>query len=92
MRPGALTHPEQLVQRDIEAEEELQCVFGDGSGACEALGAAVQSQGLAHLFEHELLGDVVADGGASNSTVSAKANMYCNIKHGRRRKRGKKIE
>lgn len=61
MRPGALTHAVELVQRNIQAEEELQSVFSDGSGACVALGAAVQAQCLPHLFEHKLLGDVIAE-------------------------------
>lgn len=56
MRSGALAHAVQLVQRDIQAEEELQGVFGDGSGARVAPAAAVQAQGLTHLFEHKLFG------------------------------------
>ena len=56
MRSGALAHAVQLVQRNIQAEEELQGVFGDGSGAGVALVAAVQAQSLTHLFEHELFG------------------------------------
>lgn len=69
MRPGALAHAVQLVQRDVQAEEELQGVFGDGSGACVALGAAVQPQSLAHLFEHELFGEVVAEGCAARCSA-----------------------
>lgn len=61
VRSGALAHAVQLVQRNVEAEEELQGVFGDGSGARVALFAAVQAQSLAHFFEHELFGDVVAE-------------------------------
>lgn len=52
MRARALAHAVQLVQGDVQAEEELQGVFGDGRGTRVALGAAVQSQSLAHLFEH----------------------------------------
>lgn len=61
MRSGALAHAVQLVQRDIQAEEELQGVFGDGSGACVALTAAVQPQSLTHLFEHKLFGYAIAE-------------------------------
>lgn len=61
MRSGALTHAVQLVQRNIQAEEELQGVFGDGSGARVALTAAVQPKSLAHLSEHQLFGYVVAE-------------------------------
>lgn len=61
MRSGALAHAVQFVQRNIQAEEELQRVFGDGSGTGVALSAAVQAQSLAHLFEHELFGNVVAE-------------------------------
>lgn len=61
VRSGALAHTVQFVQRNVKAEEELQSVFGDGSGACVALFAAVQAQSLAHFFEHKLFGDVVAE-------------------------------
>lgn len=56
VRSGALAHAVQLVQRDVQAEEELQRVFGDGCCACVALAAAIQAQGLTHLFEHKLFG------------------------------------
>lgn len=56
VRAGALAHAVQLVQGDIQAEEELQGVFGDGSGAGVALVAAVQAQSLTHLFENKLFG------------------------------------
>lgn len=70
MRAGALTHAVQLVQRDIQAEEELQGVFGDGSGACVALVAAVQAQSLPHLFEHKLFGNVIAEWCATSCCAS----------------------
>jgi len=56
VRPAALAHAVQLVHGDVQAEEELQGVFGDGGGARVAPAAAVQAQGLAHLFEHQLFG------------------------------------
>lgn len=56
VRSGALAHAVQLVQRDIQAEEELQGIFGDGCSPCVALVAAVQAQGLTHFFEHKLFG------------------------------------
>lgn len=56
VRAGALAHAVQLVKRDIQAEEELQGVFGDGSSAGVALVAAVQAQSLTHFFEHKLFG------------------------------------
>lgn len=65
VRASALAHAVQLVQRDVQTEEELQGVFGDGCGPCVALGAAIQSQSLAHLFEHKLFGNVVAEGWTS---------------------------
>lgn len=65
VRASALAHAVQLIQGDVQAEEELQGVFGDWRGPCVALGAAVQPQSLAHLFEHELFGNVVAEGWAS---------------------------
>lgn len=65
MRASALTHAVQLIQGDVQAEEELQGVFGDGRGPCVALGTAVQPQSLAHLFEHKLFGNLVAEGWAS---------------------------
>lgn len=70
MRSGALAHAVQLVQRNIQAEEELQGVFGDGSGACVALVAAVQAQGLTHLFEHQLFGYVIAERCAASCCAS----------------------
>lgn len=65
VRAAALAHAVQFAQRNVEAEEELQGVFGDGGGACVALGAAVQAQGLTHLFEHKLFGYVIADRSAA---------------------------
>lgn len=65
VRAAALAHAVQFAQRNVEAEEELQGVFGDGRGACVTLGAAVQAQGLTHLFEHKLFGYVIADRSAA---------------------------
>ncbi len=67
MRSGALAHAIQLIERNIQTEEELQGIFGDGSRTCVALLATVQSQGLAHLFEHKLFGYVIAECAASCS-------------------------
>lgn len=61
MRSAALAHAVELVEWDVQAEEEFQGVFGDGSGARVALGAAFQPQGLAHLLEHELFGYLIAE-------------------------------
>lgn len=62
MRAAALAHAVQLVQWNVQAEEELQGVFGDGGGARVAPAAAVQPQGLAHFFKHKLFGDLIAEG------------------------------
>lgn len=70
VRSGALAHAVQLVQRNIQAEEELQGVFGDGSGACVALGAAVQAQSFTHLFKHKLFGYMIANSCAASCSVS----------------------
>lgn len=70
MRSGALTHAVQLVQRNVQAEEELQGVFGDGSSAGVALSAAIQAQSFTHLFEHQLLGYVIAEWCAPDCSTS----------------------
>lgn len=70
VRSRALTHAVQFVQWNIQAEEELQGVFGDGRGACVALVAAVQAKGLTHLLEHELFGYVIAERCAANCSAS----------------------
>lgn len=62
MRTAALAHPVELEERNVQAEEELQGVLGDGGGARVALGAALQPQGLAHLLKHQLLGKLIAEG------------------------------
>lgn len=49
---GALAHAVQLVQRDVQAEEELQRVLGDGRGSREAERTAVQPQRLPDFPEH----------------------------------------
>lgn len=72
VRSAALAHAVQLVQRNIKAEEELQGVFGDGSGACVALAAAVQAQGLTHLLEHKLFGYLIAERRAASCCTSEK--------------------
>lgn len=69
MRPSALAHAVELIQGDVQTEEELQGVFGDGRGPRVALSAAVQPQSLAHLFEHKLFGNVVAEGWARRCVV-----------------------
>lgn len=69
VRASALAHAVQLVQGDVQTEEELQGVFGDGRGPSVALGAAVEPQSLAHLFEHKLFGNVVAECWASCCVV-----------------------
>lgn len=61
MRAAALAHAVELVKWDVQTEEELQGVFGDGSGARVAPGAALQPQGLTHFFKHELFGDLIAE-------------------------------
>lgn len=70
VRPGAFTHAVQLIHRDVQAEEELQGVFGDGCGACVALGAAVQTQSLTDLFEHKLFGYLIAECWATSCPTS----------------------
>lgn len=62
MGTAALAHAVELVERDVQTEEELQRVLGDGGGARVALGAALQPQGLAHLLKHQLFGDLIAEG------------------------------
>lgn len=76
MRSGALAHAVQLVQRNVQAEEELQGIFGDGSSACVALVAAVQAQGLTHLFEHKLFGYVIAEWCAAVSEERQKNGKF----------------
>lgn len=79
MRSSALAHAVQLVHRDIQAEEELQGVFSDGRGACVALSAAVQPQGLAHLFEHNLFGDVIAERCAACCSASEERHKTASV-------------
>lgn len=79
MRSSALAHAVQLVHRNIQAEEELQGVFGDGSGACVALSAAVQPQGLAHLLEHNRFGDVIAERCAACCSASEERHKTASV-------------
>lgn len=61
MRSAALAHAVELVEWNVQTEEEFQGVFGNRSSARVALGAAVQPQGLAHFFEDELFGYLIAE-------------------------------
>lgn len=70
MGASALAHAVQLVQRNIQAEKELEGVLGDRSSACVAPVAAVQAQSFAHLFEHKLFGYVIADRCAASFSIS----------------------
>lgn len=49
---SALTHAVQFEQRDIQAEEELEGIFGGGGSSSVAFGTAVQAKSFAHLFKH----------------------------------------
>lgn len=80
MGSGALTHAVKLVERNVEAEEELQGVFGDRGGACVASGAAVQAESLAYFLKHELFGNLIAERGAGSCYVSGKTKKYGEVK------------
>ena len=55
VRSRAFTHPIQLPQRDVQAHEVIQSVFGDGGRSGAAQFAAVQAQDSAHLLEHQIV-------------------------------------
>lgn len=65
MRSGALTHPVDLTDRDVQTEEELRDFLGERSGPTEEGVAVVQTQGRPDLREHEGLGHAVVHGDVS---------------------------
>ena len=75
MWAGALAHAVQLVEWHVQAEEELQCVLGDGRRARVATQAAVQAQRLAHLLEHQLLGQPEVERRATGPAHPARGGL-----------------
>lgn len=75
---GALAHAVELVEGNIQAEEELQRVFGDRGGACVAFVAAVQAQGLAYFLKHKLFGNLIAE----------RCTACCCVSGGKKHKKG----
>lgn len=67
---GALAHAVQLVQRNVQAEEELQGVFGDGGSSCVALVAAIQAQSSTHLLENQFFCELITHWCTASCSVS----------------------
>lgn len=79
VRSSALTHSVQLVHWDVQAEEELQGILGDGGCTCVTLGAAVQTQGLTDLLEHQLLGQAVVHGRPRHGAIPEQAEEEAGV-------------
>ncbi len=60
MRPGGLAHPVALHEVDVQREEELECVPGDGRGAHGHQPRGVPPEAAADAAEHEAAGKAVA--------------------------------
>ena len=73
---GAFTHPVKFVHWNIQAQEEFQCFFGNGGSSGVALFAAIQTQSLPHLPEHQALRQTEVQRGSWHSAVSDGENRH----------------
>lgn len=55
VRARAFTHAIQLFQRDVQAHEVIQSVFGNRCSSSAAYSAAVQAQSSTHLLEDQII-------------------------------------
>lgn len=81
MRAGAFTHAVDLHDRNVEAHEVLQSVFGDGGSAGEEILAAVQSQHSMHLLIYQAIGQREAP---RHHILPATEKVKSNIQPGQR--------